>query len=322
MFGKSIIRYALAGVIALFLGSQLISSVSWVVFAWRFGNVTPLLSVWGGTLVVLIFSRRQTSEPVSTVMDVVSWGCTIYTAVVMLFTMIPYGLVASFFALAITVIICSSIKEPNGISSRISSLLEPAGSLGQSIPLIGKTAMTSPAAWSSIDKLKMKAIVLPSNLRGTVLDLLRERPLLPVSISRYEDCDILIVKTKGDEKILRQVREALLEKGVSDYHLLSSFMTNAVLGLPILEQAKGLALSGYMVATEEGTVQRLLDIWPNRIIVFPTRTGLRVVLRNDSAPGFDLEELPHGKEVRILLGRDMTLIPTGGVEIARESTAR
>ncbi|MHA2379624.1 MAG: hypothetical protein ACXADS_10115, partial [Candidatus Thorarchaeota archaeon] len=177
MFGKSIIRYAIGGAIALFLGSQLIGSVSWVVLAWRFGNITPMVSVWMGTVVALVFARRQTKEPLSTVMDVVAWACTIYTSVVMMFTMLPYGLVASLFTLGITVMVCSSIKEPEGISTRLSTLLEPAGSLGQSIPLIGKTTITRSAAWSSIEKLKMKAMVLPSSLRGTVLDLLRDRPL-------------------------------------------------------------------------------------------------------------------------------------------------
>ncbi len=320
MFGKSIIRYAIAGAAMLFLGSQLLSSVTWVVFAWQFGNFTPLVSVIAGTVLLLILARRQTSEPISTILDVVSWACIIYIGVVMLFIAIPYGLVAAFIALGVTVMVFHNIKEPGGISERFSTLLEPAGSLGQSIPLIGNTTVTRSAAWSSINKLKMKAIILPTSFRGTVLELLRERPLLPVSVTRYEDCDIMIVRTEGEEKVLRQVRDALAEKGAEDFQLLSSFMTNAVLGLPILEQEDGLALDGYMVASEEMTVQRLLEIWPNRITVFPNREGLRVVIRYDSAPGFDLEELPQGTEARILLGRDMTLIPTGGTEIAGEST--
>ncbi len=318
MFGKSIIRYAIAGAIMLFLGSYLLSSVTWVVFAWRFGDITPLASVVAGTVLLLVLTRRQTSEPISTILDVVSWACIIYVGVVVLFITIPFGLVVAFIALGVTVMVFHNIKEPRGISDRFSSLLEPAGSLGQSIPLIGKTTVTRSAAWSSINKLKMKAIVLPTSLRGTVLELLRERPLLPVSVTRYEDCDIMIVRTEGEEKVLQQVSDALTEKGVDDFLLLSPFMTNAVLGLPILEQEDGLALHDYMVASEEQTVDRLLEMWPNRITVFPNRNGLRVVIRNDSAPGFDLEELPQGTEARILLGRDTTLIPTGGVEIAGE----
>jgi len=321
MFGKSIIRYAIIGVVILFLGSQLLSSVTWVVFAWRLGNITPLVSVIAGTLLLLVLTRKQTSEPVSTVLDVVSWACIIYVGVVVLFIAIPYGLVVALAGLGVTVLVFHNIKEPRGFTERFSSLLEPAGSLGQSIPMIGKTTITGSAAWSSINRLKMKAIVLPTSPRRTILDLLRERPLLPVSITRYEDCDIMIVRTEGEEKILQQVRDALSEKGVDDFLLLSPFMTNAVLGLPILEQEDGLALDDYMVATEEQTVDRLLEMWPNRITVFPNSNGLRVVIRNDSAPGFDLEELPQGTEARILLGRDTTLIPTGGVEIAGESTA-
>ena len=320
MFGKSIIRYAIAGAVMLFLGSYLLSSVTWVVYAWRFGDILPLVSVIVGTVLLLILTRRQTSEPISTILGVVSWACTIYVSVVVLFIAIPYGLVTAFIALGVTAVVLHNIKEPRGFSERFSSLVEPAGNLGQSIPLIGKTTVTRSAAWSSINKLKMKAIVLPTTLRGTVLDLLRERPLLPVSITRYEDCDIMIVRTEGEEKVIHQVRDALSKKGVDDFLLLSSFMTNAVLGLPILEQEDGLALDGYMVASEEQTVDRLLEMWPNRITVFPNRNGLRVVIRYDSAPGFDLEELPQGTEARILLGRDTTLIPTGGVEIAGEST--
>lgn len=321
MFGKSVFRLmtiGLAGAIALFLGGQLLSSVTWVVFAWRFGNITPLVTVWGGTIVMLLLTRRENKEPLSTVLNIISWACIIYTGVVMLFIALPYGLIAGFIALGATVMVCSSIKEPDGVTSRFSNLLEPSG---HSIPMIGKPTMSRSAAWSSIHKLKMKAIVLPSDLRGTTIDLLRERPLLPVSLTRYEECDIMIVRTEGEEKVMKQVKLALSEKGIENIQTLSPFVTNAILGLPLLEQEDGMALNEYMVASDEATVNRLLEMWPNRITVFPNRLGLRVIIRYDSAPGFDLEELPQGREAHILLGRDNTLIPTGGKEIAGESTA-
>ncbi len=324
MFGKSLFRligYALAGAVALFLGGQLLSSVTWVVIAWRLGNISPLVTVWGGTLFLILLKRIQSKEPLSMILNIISWACILYTSVVMLFVALPMGLIMAFISMGVTIMICSSIKDPNGISGRIATLLEPAVSLSQSIPLIGKSSMSTSATWSSIDKLRMKALVIPSSFRGVILDLLRERPLLPVSFTRYEDCDIMIVRTGGEERVLRHVRMALEEKGVQNVKALTSFMTNAILGLPLLEQEDGIGLTEYMIATDTSTVHRLLEIWPNRITVFPSTLGLRVVVRYESAPGFHLEELPHGREAHILLGRDTTLIQTGGTEFAGEPSA-
>ena len=78
MLGKSIYRligYALAGAVALFLGGQLLSSVSLVVFAWRFGNITPMLSVWGGTVLMLLLTRRTSLGHVSSILE---WSCSLW----------------------------------------------------------------------------------------------------------------------------------------------------------------------------------------------------------------------------------------------------
>jgi len=322
MFGKSLFRliaYALAGAVALFLGGQLLSSVTWVVVAWRIGNIVPLVTVWGGTIFLLLLKRTQNKEPLSMILNIISWACILYTSVVMLFVALPMGLIIAFITMGVTIMICSSIKDPTGMSDRIATLLEPGGSLSQSIPLLRKSSMSTSAAWSSIDKLRMKALVIPVSSRNAILDLLRERPLLPVSFTRYEDCDIMIVRTEGDEKVLRHVRMALVEKSVQNVKTLSSFMTNAILGLPLLEQENGINLEEYMVAINEPTVNRLLEMWPDRITVFPNTLGLRVVVRYEYAPGFHLEELPHGREAHILLGRDTAFIQTGGAEVAGES---
>jgi hypothetical protein len=324
MFGKSIFRlmvYALAGAVALFLGAQLLSSVASVVFAWRLGNIQPLVIVWGGTIVILIITRRETKEPLSLLLNLVSWACIIYTGVVMLFIVLPYGLIAAFLAMGGTIIGCSRIKEPGSIMWRFSALLEPMGSLGHSVPILGRASVSYGSSWASIDKLKMKAIVLPNSVREAVVDLLRDRPLLPVSITRYEECDILMVRTEGNEKVLKQVQQALAEKGAENLHVLSLFMTNAILSLPLVEDNVGVSMEEYRIAVEEVTVKKLLEMWPNRITVFPDRKGLRVVIRSDTAPGFDLEQLPHGREAHILLGRDIAQLSMGGVEVAGESAA-
>ena len=324
MFGKSIFRlmvYALAGAVALFLGGQLLSSVASVVLAWRLGNVQPLVVVWGGTIIMLIITRKETKEPLSLLLNVVSWACIVYTGVVMLFVVLPYGLIAAFLAMGGTIIGCSRIKEPGGIMGRFSGLVEPLALLGYSIPILGQASVSHGRSWASIDKLKMKAIFLPNSMRAVVLDLLRERPLLPVSITRYEQCDIMMVRTDGDEKVLKQVQQALAEKGAENLQVLSIFMTKAILSLPLMEDDMGMTLKEYRIAVEESTVKKLLEMWPNRITVFPFRKGLRVVIRSDTAPGFDLEQLPHGREAHVLLGRDVAQLSMGGVEAAGESTA-
>jgi hypothetical protein len=324
MFGKSIFRlmvYALAGAVALFLGGQLLSSVASVVLAWRLGNIQPLVIVWGGTIILLLIARRETKEPLSLLLNVVSWACIVYTGVVMLFVVLPFGLIAAFLAMGGTIIGCSRIKEPGSITERFSALLEPMGSFGHSIPILGRNSVSHGRFWASIDKLNMKAIILPNSMRAVVLDLLRERPLLPVSITRYEECDILIVRTEGEEKVLKQVQQALAEKGAERLQVLSLFMTNAILSLPLVEDDIGVTLNEYKVAVEESTVKKLIEMWPNRITVFPKRTGLRVVIKSDTAPGFDLEQLPHGREAHVLLGRDFAQLSIGGVEVAGESTA-
>jgi len=319
VFGK-VIRYALIFAALVLVGTKLLDSVRWVAYEWIHGNILPMMMIWAGAIAVMVYSRKKTTGFTSEVIRLVCWAVALYTGVVTFLALAPLGIVVSLFGLGISLLVFNVVREPKGFSGRFSQLLEPAGDI--SIPVLGKPMMSRGAAWFSIDRLKMKALIIPLSLRGAVLDFMRERPLLPVSVTRYEDCDIMIVRTKGEEKVLRQVKLTLSERGLNDMQTLSPFMTNAILGLPLLERAEGVELNEYMVATEENTVKRLLEMWPNRITVFPNRLGLRVIIRNDSAPGFDLEGLPSGREAHILLGRDTTLLPTtGGIEIAGESTA-
>ena len=131
----------------------------------------------------------------------------------------------------------------------------------------------------------------------------------------------MMVRTEGEEKVLNQVLQALSEKGAGSMQVLSLFMTNAILSLPLIEDDMGVTMKEYRIAVEESTVAKLLEIWPNRITVFPNRKGLRVVIRGDVAPGFDLKQLPQGREAQVLLGRDIAQLPMGGVEVAGESAA-
>ena len=324
MLGKSVFRlisYAVAGAVAITLGSTLLSSVSSVVISFRFGNSFPLILVLAGTASLLLISKRITGTLPKMILDILSWIANAYLSVIVFFVLLPFGLIIGIMGLAITITVVATIKDTKGLGEKVSQLLDQTSILGSQIPLIGPSISGEQTSWwNSLERVQLKAYLVPRLHRTRLVEILRERPYLPISITRYGDVDVLYVHFEFEPKIAEQIPIILSDLGVQDIQELSPFMTRALLTLPLIEDREsGKALVDYRVATAEQTVNRLIEIWPDRITIMPHKTGPIALVRSESAPGFEMNPLPRGREFSILLSHETEHIEIGDVPIAAES---
>jgi hypothetical protein len=87
--------------------------------------------------------------------------------------------------------------------------------------------------------------------------------------------------------------------------------------MPILDEHDGLYTADYVLAINEKSVQVLLDHRPERMTVFPHSDGPRIVVRRESVPGIEVENIPSELSERIVVGREHEalsnmVVPPGG----------
>lgn len=324
MFGKTVLRlisYAVAGAVAILLGGRIVSSVASVVFAWRMGNPLPIIVVIVGSLVLVLFSRGEANTLPKMIMNILGWIAAAYLSVVIFFVSIPLGLIAGFFGLALTLMSFGAIKDTKGIGGRLRFLVYQIVSAGSAFPALRRnSAMNNQSIWFLVRGLALRSYLVPRGQRFRILDLVRERPLLPVSLTRYGNADILFVRE--NPQITDQIESLLEDEGIQDALPLGPFLTNALLALPLIEERDAcFSPADYVFCRDESTVNRLVDIWPDRITVFPSMGGPIVVVRNDTVPGFETRPLPRGTESCVLLERDVSMLATGGTEVVTEHSA-
>jgi hypothetical protein len=275
-----------------------------------------------GTAFLLIASKKVEGTLSKMVLDILTWIAAAYLSVIVFFALFPFGLIIGLLGLGITIITLGAIKDTQGFGGRVSAILEQTSALGTQLPLIGPSMSADQASfWRSAERIPLKAYLLPRIHRDTLLEILRERPYLPISVTRYGDIDILFVRPGTETKFSEQMPLILSDLGVHDLQELSSFMTRAILSLPLLEDRESSkSLDDYRLAASESTVNRLIQIWPDRITIIPHKKGPLVLIRSESAPGFEMDPLPRGREIGVILGHETEHIELGDVPIAAEST--
>jgi hypothetical protein len=158
-------------------------------------------------------------------------------------------------------------------------------------------------------------VILNEGMREKLVQLMKERPLLPISLTHYEDCDVLFIAEDKYERIIKLLKEV----GIETKGLASPLLSEAIQMIPILDSRNGLTFEDYRLAREDGTINSLLIQAPVRLTVFPSTSGLVVLIPDTEAPGLNVERLKRGYEVDILLHRNYTHLE----EVAKplESTA-
>ena len=310
MLGKGIsklIYYAIAGAIALTAGAELLSSVVSVVLSFRQGDFTPFAIVILITVGLLLLSNRTSEEsPTRMILNILAYGVTGYLAVVSFVIVIPYGLVFAGIAAGLTTGMCSLVKDPKVIMEPLKEFrtqMQSAGSLS------GLTKRIVPVGDGDSFSLNTfhNILILKEGSRDSVIQLMKDRPLLPISMTHFVDCDVLFISEGSNPAKFDQIMQLLASCSIQTRGTTSQLLAEAIQMVPIIDSQNGLNMDNYRLARDEKSIEELLKLSPVRMTIFPTIAGLRILVPDMDAPGLIVESLEEGKEVDVLLHRDYTL---------------
>ncbi|MCK5264633.1 MAG: hypothetical protein KAR03_03415 [Candidatus Thorarchaeota archaeon] len=306
MLGKGMIKligYAVTGAIALIAGAELLASVVSIVLAFRLGNISPLLVVIVVTVVLLLLVNRVSEDsPTRLILNILGYASISYLVVVAFVIVLPYGLIFAGIAAGTTAGICSFIKDPGSLNIQFTqfiSQMQNAGSLN------GIRQRVIPVGDGESFKLNSShnILLLEKDSREKIIQMMRDRPLLPVSLTCYVDCDVLFISAKFD-----QVIDLINNLGIETKGHTSPLLAEAIQMIPIIDSQNGLEMETYRLARDEKSITELLSLAPTRMTVFPTISGLVVLVPDMDAPGLLVEQLEQGTEADVLLHRNYSLL--------------
>ncbi|MFX1605742.1 MAG: hypothetical protein ACFFDD_07530, partial [Promethearchaeota archaeon] len=305
-----IIGLIFAGAIALAGGAELLASVVGVVLAFRSGNPLPILLVGIVTITLVRLVKRQKEEnPVKMILNIVAYAATGYLLIIAFILALPYGLVASIVAAIATSVAVSFIGDPSSLMFQIHDYLP--STIGGSINGIPNRVVQTGDGSSFAVNSANSVIIINSDRRDRVVELMRERSLLPISLTHFEDIDVLFVSNKVDWATFERVNSLLNMYGVETKGPVPALLAEAIQMLPIIDEQNGLLMREYRLAKDEKTINDLLSLWPTRMTIFPTEAGLRILVPEMEVIGFKVEPMKQGHESDVLLSRDFTSIREG-----------
>ena len=306
-----IIGLIVGGAIALAAGAQLLASVVSVVLSFRFGNIVPLVLVLAVTITVLLIANRIPEESSARVIiKILAYGATGYLAVVAFVIALPYGFLVSIVAAGAVGVLSSMLGEQKILWNNVKQSLQSQNrynGYSRSVP-VGDGKSFRLNSFHNI-------VILDEGMREKLIQLMKERPLLPISLTHYEDCDVLFIAEDRYEQIMKLLKDS----GIGMKGLASLLLSEAIQMIPILDSRNGLKFEDYRLTRDDATINSLLTLAPLRLTVFPSATGLGVLVPDMEAPGLNVERLKRGYEVDILLHRNYSHLEEA--EKPSESTA-
>jgi uncharacterized membrane protein (UPF0136 family) len=314
-----VVGLAVTAALALAAGSQLLASVVSVVVATRNGNLVPLVMVASVAFMLSGLVRRYHGrQKVPSPLVILAFGAVGYVVTVTFVMVLPWGIHWSFTAAAATAAVYSLVTDSLPIASRTRLLKARSASLRIGI-MSGRIKPLMAEQWSEELRSLFRVIIVPHQARDSVVQLMRNRPLLPVSLTCLNQCCALVVSTDADSHQSKQVIAALNEAKIEGTRLASPLLAEAVLMLPLVDEHYELHMREYRIAADEATVTHLLSLWPERMTVVSTKKGLRVIVPESTVPGLDVEAIPRGLEVDTVLFRDYSAVRCGEMDVPKTS---
>ncbi|MFX0054582.1 MAG: hypothetical protein ACFFAD_06630 [Candidatus Hermodarchaeota archaeon] len=297
MLGRGILKIiglAIAGAMALAGGAQLLSSVALVVISFRNGNIIPLIIAIGTTAALIQLKRLLAKHALSAILGILAYAASGYLAVVAFVGLLPYGMVPSLLGAALTIIVCSVMYDSSNLKEWMATL-----SPDSTISWLSRNPGTPELSISK--QVSDHIALLPPESRENVIMLMRDRPLLPISLTHFNECDVLFIEIKSERASLNQIRDTLLRASVAIKNDASPLLREAILKVPLIDEKHGLSMAEYCLATDQDTVNHLIRNPPSRMFVFPSRTGPRVIYPESAAPGLISQRVPERELVNALL---------------------
>ena len=307
MFGKGLIKlvgYVIAGAIALAAGAELLSSVVKIVLAFRTGNPVPLIFVIIIAVPVLVVSSRiKANTPASMIANILSYLVTGFLVVVSFVIGIPYGLVIAIVLAGVCGAFCSILRDSTQFRKFISTsishfqILESLNGLPKRLVPVGDGTTFALNSFNNV-------LMLKDGYRDKLIQLMRERPLLPISYTHYVGCDVLFITENNGHSKFDRIMKLLREYGIEIQAHTSPLLAEAIQMVPIIDARHGLSLDEYRMTRDEATITNLLGLSPPRLTIFPTPYGLCALIPDMEAPGLNIEPLKRGYEHEVLLNRN------------------
>ena len=310
LFGKGIIKltgYAIAGAIALVAGAEILSSVVSIILSFRQGDISPLVTVVIITLgLLLIVNRVAEDSPTRMILNILAYAATGYLSVVSFVLILPYGLVFSGIAAGATAAVCSLVRDSSGMISQVRDFKFQIQSM-ESLNGLSKRIIPVGDGDSFTLGSNHNVLVLEDGSRDRVIQLMRDRPLLPISLTHFVDCDVLFIAEGKTPGKYEQVVKLLDNFAIRTRGHTPQLLAEAIQMVPVIDSQNGLGMDNYRLARDEKSINDLLELAPVRMTVFPTAAGLLILVPDMDAPGLVVESLAVGKEIDVLLHRDYTL---------------
>jgi hypothetical protein len=303
------IKYLAIVVVLLVFGSTILDTTVIIASAAKEGNYIMLFLVMVTGVLVLRFAGNKRGTKTENHAHFLMIATTIYLS--FLIGLIIYlQSVALYFPIAgaaITGFGCKYVYESAGaedglsFKERISYLI---ASIRMSIDSSVVNAKNRGMWYNPINSLR--AVEVTHTTIPSILQLMRDRPALPISLTHYSDLDFLIIS--NEDGWLRKILNIFSNLGI-DHEQVSPLLQQTILSLPLI-----VPNIQYGLAKEEETVKKLIEGLPDGVTLFPHREGIRIIVPLENAVGFDLENLSRTSTLQLLVNRDRRAILQGGKE--------
>ncbi|MHA1926656.1 MAG: hypothetical protein ACXABV_05400 [Candidatus Thorarchaeota archaeon] len=302
MFGKGVLKIiglAVAGAMALAGGAQLLASVAIVIVAFRSGDIIPLVLTIGTTMALIQMKRRLANDTLSSIVGILAYAASGYLAVVAFVGMLPLGLVSSLVGAAVTIMVCSVMYDPSQLTAWMATL-----SSDSTISWINQAPGSS--GFPIYLEMFHQLILIPPDSREMIVTLMRDRPLLPISLTHFNECDVLFIDNNSKRTSSTQVKDIIEKRNIPIGCEASTLLREAILKVPLIDEKHGLAMNEYHLAYENDTIVQLILNPPSRMIVFPSKTGPRIIYPESAAPGLVSRKVPDNELANALLLHNYT----------------
>lgn len=315
MFGKlySLVKYVIIAVFVLILASNLLDSVIMIATANEQGNYLSFIIIAGITTILIRMASKNRKQEIFSLLIQITAGCSVIYLVFIVFTTSTLIMghsanmpAVTLSAVFLTAVYCKIVYEPPDFQSMFRFILALTKATMNTVSM---DARGDVSAWGSING-KFRVLILPDGSASSILELLKERPSLPVTLTHLEGFDYITIPNVPFWQ--QRIEEILTRKQINVTRALP-LLELGVQATPLFYQSHALEEIKYGLSTKDSVIEFLLKDWPNGLTVFPSSEGLRTVVPVHRVPGVELDHLSKTQALRLLIHRDRRIFQKGGI---------
>ncbi len=301
---------AFAAALVLILGKFILGLVASVVLAVRVGNIFPLLAIIVISGILLRVSGMVVDKegPVFSLLNILAWLCTFVLMAIGALVLLPFGVILSIAAIAFIGLTARVVQEP----SLSWSAIFHSESISTLIFLLDgymhRRRVGLPFRWATMRLEGYSLLLISKSHERDLVQLMKDRPKLPVSLTLLEDFDALVVHSSDHTDWTIIVTDILGRNGI-EYEYGDPSLLRLVLALPLICSDLGQSLDEYRSLQDSELLDHLLDEHLTGVTLFPDVTGTIAVAPSDAVSGYNVSPLTATVARQLLVRRDERMIP-------------